>query len=258
MRKSFSYYTIMKQPSQQPVQVDNDQPEFNQHNATHQAATGANGDATPLLGQAKQWLNQGSLPDLLGKFPQSVKGIGTQAVGGFNRLSTTQKAIGGTLLLLGVGALLRGGKSKRRNNQADTLNELLYFVNDRIEGYKRAVAESQDTQLHNYYQQLVIESERFSKQLNEHLRRLGGERQTSTTLKGKVYRRFMAVASQVTGHDEKAILASNIHGEQWAIKAYEEALADHTLTGTLRLDVERQFAQSQKTYEHLKKLEAQQ
>jgi uncharacterized protein (TIGR02284 family) len=233
--------------------------------ATHSTTSGASAsasDSTSLLDQAKQVLGQGNMTDLLGQvqLPASVKDLGTKAVTSFNKLSTTQKLIGGGLLLLGVGVLARGGKSGkagksgRQGEQIDTLNELLYFVNDRIEGYKKAVQESQDAQLRNYYQQLVRESQQFSQQLNSELTRLGGQRQTSTTLKGKIYRRFMEAASGLTGHDEQAILASNVHGEQWAIKAYKEALAGDALRGHVRQMVERQYDESERTYERLKQL----
>lgn len=223
-----------------------------QPNPAPAAATGA----APLLDQATKWLSQGNLPDLLGRLPTSAKDLGNKAAASFNRLSTTQKVVGGALLFFGVRALTGGGKKGKHARQAKTLNELLYFVNDRIEGYKRAVRETQDPQLRDYYQHLVRQSQRFAGTLNDHLRRAGGERQTSTTLKGKLYRRFMAAASAFTGHDEKAILASNVHGEQWALKAYEEALDDHTLHGPLRHEVEHQYAQSQKTYRQLKKMTA--
>ena len=210
--------------------------------------------ATPRYDQAKSHSNKGSLTDMLGavSLPRSVKEVGSKAVASFNKLSTTQKVVGGALLVLGVRYLTRGnGKATGPEAQADTLNELLYFVNDRIEGYKKATEETQDAQLRSYYQQLTSQSQHFAHTLNDHLRRLGGEPQTSTTLKGKVYRRFMAVTSSVTGHDEKAILATNIHGEEWAIKAYKEALSGQTLTGALRQVVERQYAQSRKTHQEL-------
>lgn len=218
----------------------------------------ANGAGHSLLDQAKQVFTQGSMGNLLGQLPGSVKDLSDKAVTSFNKLSTTQKVVGGTLLFFGIRALVGGGKKGKHRKQAETLNELLYFVNDRIEGYKKAVEESHDPQLRGYYQQLVGQSQRFSKTLNDYLRQQGGERQTSTTLKGKMYRRFMAATAAVTGHDEAAILASNVHGEQWAIKAYKEALGEHTLAGSLRQEVERQYAQSQKTYEELKRMTARQ
>lgn len=210
--------------------------------------------AGQLLDQAKNWLNQGSVSDLLGQLPNSVKDLGTKATTGYNKLSTTQKVVGGAALALGVGYLLTKGKSNGKDKKADTLHELLLFVNDRIEGYKKAVEESQDTELIGYYKQLVSQSQRFANELNNHLRQRGGDREEGTTVKGKIYRRFMEASAAVTGHSEKTILATNIHGEMWALKAYEEALSDRTLTGTLRQEVERQHTQSQETYDKLKRL----
>lgn len=212
----------------------------------------------PLLDQAKQVFSQSGLTDLLDKLPESVKESASQATARFNKLSTTQKVIGGALLVLLVRRLTRGDKrhKKGRKHQAEasTLHELLHFVNDRVEGYKKAVEESQDPQRRGYYQQLVSQSQRFASELNDQLRRLGGGQETRTTLKGKLHRRFMAAAAVFTGHDEETVLASNIHGEQWATKAYEEALNDHALVGPARQLVERQYAQSQKTYQELKRM----
>ncbi|UOQ74091.1 hypothetical protein [Hymenobacter cellulosilyticus] len=97
------------------------------------ASLGSSNADGSLLSQAGKWINKGSVGDMLG------------------RMTTTQKVVGGALLAVGAAALLRSNKSKSgkaagagSDAQVDTLNELLYFVNDRIEGYQRAVDESQD------------------------------------------------------------------------------------------------------------------
>jgi len=216
-------------------------------------------NSSSLLDQAQQWLNQGSMNDLLSQVPESIKGLGNNVSNSYNKLSTTQKVVGGALLALGVGYLIRSNSKTAENSQTsdeqtDTLHELLLFVNDRIEGYQRAVEESQDPQLSGYYKQLVSQSQRFANELNNYLRQQNGDRETSTTLKGKLYRAWMDAKAAITGADEEAILGSNIYGEEWAIKAYKDALSNNTLPGTLRLEVERQYAQSKKTYKDLKKL----
>ncbi|SDY40479.1 ferritin-like domain-containing protein [Hymenobacter psychrophilus] len=171
------------------------------------------------------------------------------------------KLVGGALLALGVSYLVnkkQGQKAPVSDNETDALHELLLFVNDRIAGYKRAVDESKDAELTGYYKQLVSQSQQFANQLNQHLRQLGGGRETGTTLKGKLYRRWMDAKATVTGFDEKAILASNVYGEEWALKAYKDALESENLTGQLRQEVERQYEKSQQTYDKLKKLEGKQ
>jgi uncharacterized protein (TIGR02284 family) len=202
----------------------------------NQSAAPATAAATPRP------QGRGSLGTLLGQLPATIKNA-----------STAQKIVGGTLLAAGI-ALLARQKKTAPSGPAATLDELLYFVNDRIEGYERAVSTSEDPQLRGYYKQLVSQSQQFATDLNTYLTREGGPRETRTTLKGKLYRTFMEAQAAVTGHSEKSLLAFNIHGETWALKAYEEALADQTLTGPVRQAVERQQTLSQQTLERLEKL----
>jgi uncharacterized protein (TIGR02284 family) len=146
-------------------------------------------------------------------------------------------------------------KTMAENPQlADTLNELALFVNDRIEGYKTAAKETKDPQNQAYYQQLVQQSEQFVKEVNGYARAAGGKAEDSTTLKGKLYRTFMDAKAAVTGRSEASILDSNIYGEEWALKAYVEALASDDLTGTARQAVERQHQASQETLRKLQQL----
>jgi len=147
------------------------------------------------------------------------------------------------------------GKAKRA---AKALDQLLLFVNDRTEGYKRAVAESKDTQLKSYYQQLVGQSQQFASTLNDYLTKKGGHRETGTTLKGKLYRKLMDAQAVVTARNEKTILAANIYGEHWAQKAYKKALRRKALKGAIREAIQQQFAKSQQTYKRLKELAAEQ
>jgi uncharacterized protein (TIGR02284 family) len=139
-------------------------------------------------------------------------------------------------------------------NLVDTLHELALFVNDRIEGYKTAAKETKDPENKAYYEQLVQQSEQFVDQINDFARKAGGTPEDSTTLKGKFYRGFMDAKALVTARDESSILGSNIYGEEWAIKAYVEALASPELTGAARQAIERQHKASQETHRKLKQL----
>lgn len=137
---------------------------------------------------------------------------------------------------------------------ADTLNELTLFINDRIEGYKHAVEDSKDPEHKAYYQQLVSQSQQFANELNGFASSAGGDAETSTTTKGKFFRGWMDAKALVTGKDAKAILDSNVYGEEWALKAYQDALDEHDLPAPVRQAVERQYQLSQETYQKLKSL----
>lgn len=196
--------------------------------------------------------------ELLARVPDSVKEASDKALGAFKHLTTTQKVVGGALLAAGLAYLVAPKKKGKAKRKAAALDELLLFVNDRIEGYKRAVDETKDGDLRAYYQQLVAQSRQFADELNRYLTREGGERETGTTFKGKLYRKLMDAQAVVTARDEKAILAANLYGERWAIKAYKKALRRKALKGDMRAAVYSQYAQSKKTYKKLKQLAAKQ
>jgi len=196
--------------------------------------------------------------ELLDKTPDSLKGAGKKTAEAYNKLTTTQKIVGGALLTAGLVALLSPKKKGKAKRAKIAIDRLLRFVNERVEGYKRAVAETKDAQHKSYYQQLVGQSQQFASTLNDYLTKKGGERETNTTFKGKLYRKLMDAQAVVTARDEKAILAANIYGERWAIKAYKKALRRKALKGEIRKAVEKQFAQSKQTYKRLKELASQQ
>lgn len=211
--------------------------------------------------KAKNLLDQATnvnVSELLDKVPATHKEASDKTVGSFNKLTTTQKVVGGVLLAAGLTLLVAPKKKGQAKRAKVALDRLLLFVNDRIEGYKRAVAETKDGQLKSYYQQLVGQSQQFASTLNSYLTKKGGERETGTTLKGKLYRKLMDAQALVTDRDEKAILAANIYGERWAIKAYKKTLRRKALKGEILDAVKKQFAQSKQTYERLKQLAAQQ
>ena len=197
-------------------------------------------------------------PDSLKDAGAKAKEAGDKAVGAFKNLTTTQKVVGGALLAAGLAYLIAPKKKGKAKRKAAALDQLLLFVNDRVEGYKRAVDETKDGDNRAYYQQLVVQSKQFGEELNRYLTREGGERETGTTLKGKLYRKLMDAQATITGHNEKAILAANIYGEHWAIKAYKKTLRRKALKGSIREAVSSQLAQSEKTYAKLKELAAKQ
>jgi uncharacterized protein (TIGR02284 family) len=139
-------------------------------------------------------------------------------------------------------------------NIVDVLQELTEFVNDRIEGYERAVKESKNPEFQTYYRKLASQSTDFSNELNSYIRSYGGDMERDTTIKGKFYRQWMDVKAAFTGRDEEAILGSNIYGEEWAIKAYNDALESGNLPPEIRQAVDRQRQASIQTYNQLKQM----
>ena len=63
------------------------------------------------LNSGKKWIEDSGVLDSVNQLPQSLKDLGTRAVERVNRLSTTQKIVGGAILAAGLGWLAtRKGK----------------------------------------------------------------------------------------------------------------------------------------------------
>jgi hypothetical protein len=96
-------------------------------------------------------------------------------------------------------------------NLIEVLNDLVQINNDRIEGYERAIKETDDidVDLQGLFQKMANESRGYLSELSSVITSLGGEVATGTTNSGKIYRVWM---------DVKA-------GEDAAQEAYADALA---------------------------------
>ncbi|UYZ58855.1 PA2169 family four-helix-bundle protein [Hymenobacter latericus] len=218
----------------------------------------ANAAGQPWLDKAANLLKSGNAQDLIRQATKS-------SVDTWRQLTTPQKLLAGGALALGGWLLLRGGGKakaakrvqKRSRKQAKALHELLLFVNDRVDGYRRAHHESRDAELRGYYHELAGKSHEFATRLNTYLRDKAAEYEHGTTRKGKLYRGWMQAKAALTGHGEKAILADNIYGEEWALKAYEKALREPALLGALGAEIERQYAHARQTHARLQQLHAQ-
>ncbi|GAA3914469.1 PA2169 family four-helix-bundle protein [Chitinophaga oryziterrae] len=106
----------------------------------------------------------------------------------------------------------------------EALSDLVKINNDRIEGYKKAMDQTDDVDLKALFQRMTEESRVYINQLNEELVKggIGGEK--NTTVYGRLYRTWMGVKATFTGKNRYAILAACEYGEDAAQKTYEDAL----------------------------------
>jgi len=142
------------------------------------------------------------------------------------------------------------------DNLTGVLNDLIRINNDRIEGYKRAAKEADDSDvdLKAIFNRMADESRQYASELTREVVRLGGDPAEGTTASGKIYRAWMDVKAAFTGSDRAAVLASCEYGEDAAQKAYQEALTtDETLTTEVRQLIANQQASLKVSHDTIKK-----
>jgi uncharacterized protein (TIGR02284 family) len=117
----------------------------------------------------------------------------------------------------------------------DVLNDLLRINNDRIEGYKKAQEETDESDLRSLFERMANQSRKIVMTLINEITSLGGEPAIgSTTNPGKIYRVWMDVKATFNGGDREGVLNACEFGEDAAQAAYKTALENDDLSPAIR------------------------
>lgn len=119
----------------------------------------------------------------------------------------------------------------------EILNDLILINNDRIEGYEKAITETEETDidLKAMFNKMGNESRDNVRELKEAVEGLGETPVVGTTISGKIYRTWMDVKTAFSTKERQSVLELCEYGEDAAQKAYNEALAsDADMTTAIR------------------------
>lgn len=136
------------------------------------------------------------------------------------------------------------------------LSELAEFIKDGNLGYKKAAEETTDEQLKSIFMGYSQQRAGFLTEVNGLITRFGGNPEHSGTVKGSIYRQWMDVKATFTGTDRESIINSCLYGEEWAHKAYKDALDSNELPMEVRTVVENQYRASQEAYRKLQQIKS--
>jgi uncharacterized protein (TIGR02284 family) len=139
----------------------------------------------------------------------------------------------------------------------ESLNELVKINNDRIQGYEKAVEDTEDTQLDCLFRQMIVQSQNFRSQLADHIVRIDGRAvtdATSTDFSSKIHRAWIDIKAAVTGKDRDTVLSSVEFGESAAIEAYEDAIEDDHLPAYIKEQLQSQLTELRSALDQVKML----
>jgi len=148
-------------------------------------------------------------------------------------------------------------KTSETNEKLVTqLNDLIEINNDRIEGYQRAVSDTNDADLKALFQDMAAHSRSFKSELVREVISLDGEPSEGTKNTGKVFRAWMDFKAAVTGKDRKAIINSCEFGEDTALETYNDVIKseDVMTSGNVREIILKQKLELQKDHDRVKAL----
>ena len=133
------------------------------------------------------------------------------------------------------------------------LNDLIETSKDGEKGFRECAEDLKNPQLKTTMVQRAQDCATAVAELQQLVRSLGGDPETSGSVAGDLHRRWVDLKSLVTGKDDEAILNECERGEDVALKSYRKAL-DKDLPADIRVVVQRQFQGVQRNHAQVKAL----
>lgn len=133
------------------------------------------------------------------------------------------------------------------------LNDLIETCKDGEKGFMECAEDLRDPQLKTTMTQRARDCATGAAELQQLVRTLGGDPETTTSVAADLHRRWVDLKSMITGKDDEAILNECERGEDVAVKSYRKAL-EKDLPGEVRLVVERQYQGVLRNHDQVKAL----
>lgn len=133
------------------------------------------------------------------------------------------------------------------------LNDLIETSKDGEKGFQECAENIKSVQLKSLFNQRAQECAAAASDLQQLVRGLGGDPETSSSIAGALHRRWVDLKGIITGKDDEAILNECERGEDVALKEYREAL-QKPLPDSIRMVVEKQLQGVQHNHDQIKSL----
>lgn len=119
------------------------------------------------------------------------------------------------------------------------INALISTTIDSVEGYRAAADDAANEQFRSIFTSRADEREEVVRELQEHVRELGGKPEDDGSALAGAHRFMMNVRDALTGRDDDAVIAEVERGEDHIKNKYEAALSDADLAPQCRDIVQR-------------------
>lgn len=133
------------------------------------------------------------------------------------------------------------------------LNDLIETCKDGEKGFRECAEDLTRADLKSTMTQRAQDCAHGASELQQLVRDLGGDPETSTSVSADLHRRWVDLKAMITGKDDLAILNECERGEDVAMRSYRKAL-EHDLPMDVRAVVERQYLGVQRNHDQVRAL----
>ncbi|MEO7358709.1 MAG: PA2169 family four-helix-bundle protein [Gemmatimonadaceae bacterium] len=133
------------------------------------------------------------------------------------------------------------------------LNELIETCKDGAKGFASAAEKAESSELKTLFQKYSAQRESFAADLDGQVMSLRGKPAESGHVAAVIHRGWIDIKTAFAGNDDKALLNECERGEDYAKKAYMDALANH-LPSDAHAVVERQAVEVKAAHDNIREL----
>jgi uncharacterized protein (TIGR02284 family) len=134
-----------------------------------------------------------------------------------------------------------------------TLNNLIEISKDGEEGFRTSAKNIDDDLLKSFFLRRSLEVAGSVTELQDLVYALGGKPETSSSINGALHRGWVDIKTAISSNDNLAVLNEVERGEDFALKAYEEAITQD-LPPYVRDIVQKQLEGVQRNHAEVKAL----
>ena len=134
-----------------------------------------------------------------------------------------------------------------------TVHHLIERCKDGVKGYTTASEDVEDKDLKELFRKYAVQRDSMITELQDYLHRMGKTDEETSSLEGTLHRAWIDIKAALSSKDRKRILEECERGEDYAVKAYEDALTK-SLPGELKPIVEQQFQDVKNAHDHIRSL----
>lgn len=134
-----------------------------------------------------------------------------------------------------------------------TVHHLIERCKDGVKGYKTAAEDVEDQDLKELFRKYAVQRDSMITELQDQLHKMGKMDDESSSIEGTIHRAWIDIKAALSSKDRKRILEECERGEDYAVKAYEEAMQKN-LPGQLKPIVEQQYQDVKNAHDHIRTL----
>lgn len=128
------------------------------------------------------------------------------------------------------------------SNAVSALNTLITRNYDAEKGYQQAAEQADNAELKNLFNHFAEQRYQFGHEIKDEIKKLGGDINKGTSLKGDLHRAWIDLRSTFASNDDVAVLDECIRGENVAADDYKEAINTEGLPISARETLQRQHS----------------